>query len=94
MTLGSIPAFDCPHPDNIAVLVALPGGELSITCPHCASARVNAALDAGIDEACIVITQESIIDKLAEQRSNPEDAHRARWPEWAHQRSSITESSY
>lgn len=94
MTPGSTPVFDCPHSDHIAVLVTLPGGEHSITCPRCASARVNAALDAGVDETCIVITQESIGDKLAEQRPDPEAAHRARWPEWAHRRISVTEPGY
>lgn len=92
--MPGLPAFDCPHADGIAVLVTLPGGDRSITCPRCASARVERALDEGVDETCIVITQESIAAALDKQPPNPEDEHRRRWPDWSDQRVRLSEGRY
>lgn len=74
---GSTPKYDCPHVDGIAVAVTLPGGEHTVSCPHCATETVETALEAGVDERCIVIKQATIgpCDHEADARE--------RWPGWA-----------
>lgn len=71
-------SYDCPHVGSIAVSVTVIGGDHTITCPQCASAAVERALDGGVDESCIVIKHANVSGHC-----DHEAEHRERWGQWA-----------
>lgn len=79
--------------DGIAVLVTVTGGASSITCPRCASKTVDRALEAGIDETCILI-QQAGADPLLVARPDPEETARRTWPKWADKRIPVSDPTW
>jgi hypothetical protein len=84
---GSPITFDCTHTDSpVAVQVSVIGGDTLTVCPRCAGATVETALEAGVDERCILIQQAPIAPVIEAKPCDHEAEHRARWGSWADQR--------
>jgi len=90
---GTSHTYDCPHVDGVAVLVTITGGDSTITCPICASARVERALDDGIDERCILI-QQADADPVLVARPDPEAQARRSWPKWSDKRIPVSDPTW